>query len=208
MSIADYNDLLVQVSEYTGRDDFTQMFPRAVSFAENKLNRRLRVASMETIVELITDSEGSVALPDDYLEMRELINSDKRILKMAAPEALDDYYGTASATPSRYTIINSTLFVIPATSASFTATYYAKLTPLTVTAPYTTNWLLDEAPQLYLYAVCAEVIGWAIANGREPDMNKLSAVNGLLNQEVNEFNKSDRDKRYSNAIVMPGGVHP
>lgn len=206
MSIADYTDLLVQVSDYTARDDFAQNFPRFVSYAENKLNRRLRVAQMEVIDSIITDTDGAATLPTDYLEMREVLNASGVVLELSPVKALDEYFGPYSGTSARYSIVNNAFFAVPKSSHEFTITYYGKIPALTATN--TTNWMLTDCPMIYLYGVCAEVLGWALATGREADATKLAAMNGMLNSEVEQLMAADHSARYSNARVLMSGVNP
>jgi hypothetical protein len=177
-----------------------------VSYAENKLNRRLRVASMEVIDSIITDTDGAATLPTDYMEMREVLNSSGQPIQHAAVRPLDEYFGPYSGTTHRYTIINTTLYAIPKSSHEFTITYYGKIPGLTTTN--TSNWLLAQCPMIYLYAVCAEVIGWAIATGREAEPAKLQAMSQMLNSEVEQFQYADHSARYSNSKIFFSGVNP
>ena len=206
MSIADYSDLFAQVSDYTGRTDFGQVFPRLVSFAETTFNRRLRVSGMETIVELITDTQGSVDLPADYLEMRELLDSTGRPLDLYAVRALDEHYQTMPGSLVGYSIVGGKLFVIPENSQSLTATYYAKVPALT--PANTTNWLLEDAPLVYHYALIAHVLAWAVASGREADAGRAQAAATIAANELDAFQTEDNLKRYSNGRVLIGGVCP
>lgn len=205
MSIADYSDLLMQVSEYTGRDDFGHVFPRLVSFAENKMNRALRVGGMETSASLTTSSSGNVALPTGFLEMREVKDSAGRILDAVTPAAGDYIHGPYAGSTINWYVKGSTFYTVPYSEATFTILYYTKITPLTAAA--TTNWLLADAPMVYLYGVAAEVVGWAIAQGKE-DVSKLSGYAQLLQGEIDAYQMQDRSKRYSNVRVVNRGLNP
>lgn len=206
MSIADYSDLLMQVSEYTGRDDFGHMFPRLVSYAENKLNRVLRVGGMETSTTLTTSSSGNVSLPAGFLEMRQVKDSTGCTLDAVTPAAGDYIHGPYAGTTVNWYVKGSTFYTVPYSEATFSVVYFTKITPLTAAA--TTNWLLTDAPLVYLYAVCAEVIGWAIATGKEADTAKLSGFAQMLQGEIDAYQMQDRSKRYSNVRVINRGVNP
>jgi hypothetical protein len=207
MSIADYTDLLVQTSEYTGRDDFAHMFPRFVKFAENKLNRVLRVGSMEVIDTFTTAANGEVALPADFLEMREFLDPNGYPIELTSMPAANWQYGAFDGgTATTYYIIGSSLYVLPQQGGDFTATYYSKIPALTPAA--SSNWLLEEAPLIYLYAVIAETIGWAVAAGKETDVGKAKAASDMLAFEVSQFQRSDLNKRYANAKMTTRGVNP
>lgn len=207
MSIADYSDLVGSVTEYSGRDDFAHMIPRFISFLENKLNRRLRVGPMEQIATLQTDTSGAADLPADYLEMREFVNSVGKPLEARPITALDDTYRFMSGTPMGYAIIGSVLYVIPVAEAEFLMTYYEKIPALTVTN--TTNWLLTNHPQIYLYGVLGELHGWAAASGRDPEgMAKAMAASELMNSEIAGLESADMSSRYSNMRMFSRGVNP
>ena len=224
MSIADYSDLLIAVGEYTGRDDFTHMYPRFVSFAENKLNRRLRVGGMETYATLICAEEGYATLPTDYLEMREVKTTAGSVLESLSLPGADAKFGPHIGTPCAYVVIGNRFYPKPTPVAppgwdegdwdaaawdaanTYYAWYYAKLPGLS--ASNTTNWLLTDLPMSYLYAVAAEVIGWAISSGRGEDAGKLQVVNGLLDDEIKSYAALDKQKRYGNIRFMVRGVTP
>ncbi len=207
MSIADYSDLVGAVTEYSGRDDFAHMIPRFVSFLENKLNRRLRVGDMELSDTVTTDTDGKVALPADYLEMRELVNATGKPLESRPLIALDDTFRFRSGTPEGYAVIGTTLYVAPITAAEFLITYYQKIPALTVTN--TSNWLLADHPNVYLYGLLAEVHGWAAASGRDPEgATKAAAAAQMMGTELDALESLDRSQRYSNSRMMLRGVTP
>lgn len=206
MSIADYSDLLVQVAEYTGRDDFGHQFPRLVSFAENKLNRVLRVGGMETSTTLTTSSSGNVALPAGFLEMREVKNSSGVVIDATVPRAGDELFGPYAGTTALYYIKGGTFYSIPYSEHTFSIVYYTKITALTPTN--TTNWLLTDAPLIYLYGVCAEVAGWALATGRDAETTRVQGFAQMLQTEIEAYQGQDRDKRFANARIIVRGANP
>lgn len=206
MSIADYSDLLVQVADYTGRDDFGHVFPRLVSFTEIKLNRVLRVGGMETSTTLTTNSSGNVALPAGFLEMRQVKNSSGTVLDAVTPTAGDFIHGPYAGTTVNWYVKGGTFYTVPYSEATFSVVYYTKITSLSPTN--TTNWLLTDAPLLYLYGVSAEVMGWAIAQGRETDTAKLSGFAQMLQSEIDAYQAQDAAKRFSNVRVVSRGVNP
>lgn len=206
MSIADYSDLMLMAGEYSGRSDTGYMFPRFVGFAETKLNRRLRVRGMETEGTLTTDANGDVALPSGYLEMRRVTDARGMPLELVTPIVGAETHGPYAGTPAGYYIIGSTLTVVPYAVAVLGVIYYTKITPLTATN--TTNWLLSDAPLIYLYSVTAEILGWALATGRETEPGKMTAINTALEAEINAYQSLDESRRYSNARVRQRGVIP
>lgn len=206
MTISDYTDLLVTCSEYSGRDDFTHMFPRFVSFAESKLNKALRVADMEKIVVLTTNTDGEAALPPDYQEIREVLTPSRKPIELMSITAIDDLYRLGGGVPSAYTIIGRTFYAVPLAAQEFYVTYYAMIPPLTPANP--TNWLLEDGPLIYLYGVLAEIEGWAMATGKTSDRARRDAASEMMAGELDAFKILDERRRWSNARVMVRGTTP
>jgi hypothetical protein len=206
MTISDYTDLLVTCSEYSGRDDFAHMFPRFVAFAESKLNKAMRVADMEKIVVITTNTAGEAALPPDYQEIREVLTPSGRPIELIAVTSLDDFYRLRGGVPSAYAIIGRTFYAIPQAAQEFALTYYAMILPLSPANP--TNWLLEDGPLVYLYAVMAEIEGWAMATGKTSDRARLSAASEMLASELDAFKILDERRRWGNARVMVRGATP
>lgn len=228
MSIVDYSDLLIAVGEYTGRDDFTHLFPRFVSAAEGKLSRRLRVAGMETEAEITAYDAGAdigkADLPTDYLEMRMVRTASGSVLEALSAPGARAYYGPFAGVVRGYYIENGLFVPLPFPTndegwdigdwdeaewdaiATFTINYYAAIPALSATNE--SNWLLASQPMTYLYATMAEVLIWAVASGRETDAGKVAAVNALLDTEINAIQHLDGQKRYSNLKFMTRGLTP
>lgn len=206
-AINDYSDLLAQVAEYTGRDDFAYMFPRFVSYAEAKLNRQLRIADQETTVSLTTDASGAVALPANYQEARIVYDARGIELKLATPASMLSRYGiTGGGTPSFYTISGRSLKTAPPAATTITMVYYAALPPLVAGG---SNWLLLKYPTVYLYAVSAELYGWLAATNRDAAApTKASSTQQMLSEEIGNIIADDTASRWSNSQVVIGGITP
>lgn len=188
----DYTDLQISVSEYTGRTDVANVFDRLTQMAEAKLNRLLRVAGMEAETQLTTDVNGDATLPTDYVEMREVKDARGCILKSQSLPALTRAYGNRGGTPSNYAIVGTTFTVRPIAEGTFDITYYQEIPSLTSNA---TNWLLSSAPDVYLYALAAEVA----AQGQNPE--GIAAAEALLNPAVRQLQINDGRARFGNASL-------
>ncbi len=199
MAFTDYTDLLIGVSDYTGRDDVAHLFGRFTALAETKLNRRLRVADMDEEISLTTDANGDATLPTDYIEAREVKDSNGRILRQASINALTRLYGNRSGTPTEFAIVGSVLMVKPTIAATFDMIYYEKIPSLETNG---TNWLLTRAPDIYLYATALEVSAWA------RDAEGVSGARTLLDQSVSSLIVDDERARWSLGRVKLTGVNP
>ncbi|MDK1489689.1 hypothetical protein QN219_06405 [Sinorhizobium sp. 7-81] len=197
MTISDYASLLVDAGDYSGRDDIAHLFPRFLVMAELKLDRVMRVADMEkTATVPLTEGEGG--LPADFLEARQVLAGDGRALRalplqeLGSHETGDPRLGYAS--------IGNAIKVRPKGAEDIHLTYYAKIPPLTAEAP--SNWLIEKAPDVYLYALVEEVAIW------ERDAAKAGAAEALKRQAMAGLGLADERLRWGNAEIVIGGLTP
>ncbi|MGK9199371.1 phage adaptor protein [Sinorhizobium meliloti] len=199
MTISDYASLLVDAGEYAGREDIAHNFPRFLGLAELKLNRGLRVADMEVTDEIaLIDGEGT--LPADLLEAREVRNASGIPIRAVSLQQLTNSYVDRSGTLAGYAIVGSTIKVRPVSDNELTVTYYARIPALTPSNP--TNWLLEKAADVYLYALVTEIAIW------ERDAAKAQAGQQLLALALSGLTVEDERTRWGNAKMVVGGVTP
>ncbi|MDK1377097.1 MULTISPECIES: hypothetical protein [unclassified Sinorhizobium] len=204
MTISDYASLMVDAGEYAGRDDFAHVYPRLLGLAELKLNRGLRVADMEVTDEIaLIDGEGS--LPSDFLEAREVKNASGIPIRAISLQQLTDSYMDRSGIPAGYAIVGSTIKVRPVSDQDLTVTYYGKIPALTPSYP--TNWLLQKAADVYLYALVTEIAIWEVGKG-EGSADKVQAAQQLMTLAISGLTIGDERTRWGNAQVIVGGPTP
>ncbi|PDT39813.1 MULTISPECIES: phage adaptor protein [Sinorhizobium] len=199
MTIPDYAALLIDAGEYSGYADISHVFPRLLGLAELKLNRGLRVAGMEDTA-MVTLTEGDGTLPTDFLEAREVKNASGIPIRAVSLEQLTNSYMDRSGTPAGYAIVGSTIKVRPSADQDISVTYYSRIPALTVTDP--TNWLLEKAPDVYLFALVNEIAIW------KKDVEGATAAQQLLALAINGLRIEDERTRWGNAQVVVGGVTP
>lgn len=198
-AITDYGSLLVDAGEYSGRNDIAHLFPRFVGLAEAKMNRVLRIADMEkSDTVALTDGDG--ALPVDFLEAREVLTPDGFTIGAWSLQALTDRYRNRGGYPQGYAVVGSTIMARPTTSGNLTITYYAKIPTLSIANP--TNWLLEKAPDAYLYALVEEIAIWA------KDADSAGAARQLKEMAMAGLTLADNRARWGNGQVTLSGVTP
>jgi hypothetical protein len=137
-----------------------------ITLCEADLRRRLRHHKMLTRSTSIIDSR-TIAVPTDWLETRRLAlispTTSARTLQMASVDELMDrriQWADQSGTPELYAHVGEEFEVWPQPDAEYTAEilYYADFESLS--ALVSTNWILEQAPDVYLYGslVMAETI--------------------------------------------------
>jgi len=175
MALNSYSALTDSVSNWLDRTDLTSVVPDFVTMAEAGFQRMIRNRKMLVRVNATVDSQYS-SLPADFLEMKAIsLQTDPIIsLEYKTPQGIDELgssYRTA-AEPRYYTIINDYIEVLPAPDVSYTVEmlYYQKIPAL---ASATTNWLLEDAPDLYLYGTLRQASPYLHEDERLPVWENL-----------------------------------
>lgn len=170
MALNNYDTLLSAVANWTARGDLTSRIPEGIVLTEAKMNRELRTVDQETKSATFTISVEYVAVPTDFLQVKTwYLNSPRQPLIQEKDDVMTAVYGANTGTPERYSILGGNFRVGPTPSPAVVSTlvYAAKIPPLTVTA--STNWVILNHPDLYLYGVNAEMSAFAHA----PDKAKM-----------------------------------
>lgn len=147
-----YTQLKADIADYLHRTDLTEKTPLFISLAESSLFRSLDVKELETTDEGTTDDDYA-SLPSDFGAL------SKITINLGGRETTLDYLPGAdqSATPypAHYAYENGQIRIYGAGSGVDYKLYYtAKLLPLSDTMR--SNWLLQNAADLYLYAGALE----------------------------------------------------
>jgi hypothetical protein len=194
-ALADYLDLRFAVGDHVGNRGLSDVMPRLVQTAENFLNNELRCRQQVTYATL-TFANGSSPLPADFLEMITVFdgfNNPMRASQLADQRRIGSMY-------SKYSIDGSNIY-INGYSGDRDIQYYAKLVTLTA-GPTTSNWLLAEAPDVYLYAVGLEAAKFL------KDVDLVQATKTLLDSALSELRTGDERARWANSVVRVQGCNP
>ncbi len=160
MAISNYSELNTAVANWLDRDDLTDRIPEFIALAEARFNRLLRIRAMETKQTASTVADQrNLALPTNFIQMRNLqINtSPVTSLEYVTPEMYDRLYGGSdTGTPKAYTILADEIQLgpIPASVQTIEMLFYKKFDALTSSA--STNWMITNAPDVYLYGCLLE----------------------------------------------------
>jgi hypothetical protein len=167
-----YATLQTAVANWIDRDDLTDRIPEFISLAEARFNRTLRLRSMETKqTASTTAAQRNYNLPTNYIQMRNFqVNTDPiTTLSYVTPEIYDRLWGgSTSGTPKFYTILANEISLgpIPASVMTIEMLFYKRFDYLSNTA--TTNWLLTNAPDIYLYGSMLEAEPFIMNDERVP----------------------------------------
>ena len=199
MTIATYGELKAAVSTWAidSTAAFTAQIPQFITFAENRIawgsdmplaSEPVRVRDQEKTLDLtVTDGEGT--LPGDFLEAERLYweHSIPWELKYVSRRAFHTTLEaqTIGGLPSTYTIEGDRLLVNPVSSGTAKLLYSARYPAFVDDAD--TNWLLQNAPGVYLEAALVEAFGFKRdTNAQAEHLQKyVSAADGVTTHQRN-----------------------
>ncbi|MBN7755487.1 hypothetical protein JYP46_01505 [Nitratireductor aquimarinus] len=192
---ADYLDLRFAVTDLVGNRSISDVMPRLVQMAETKLNQKLRCRQQITDATL-TFTDGVAPLPTGFLEMLHVFDHSGH------PMRATDIARTVSsrAQNSRYAI-NGSSVLIDGYSGDRDCRYFTALPTLTSSSS-ASNWLLEDAPDVYLYAVGVE----AAKHLRDAELAMTTGA--LLEQAMDALKVDDDRARWANATVFVQGNTP
>ena len=195
MAINSYSTLKTAVSNWLDRDDLTDRLPEFISLAESTFNRVLRIRAMETTVSDTTPSGSKEdALPTGYLQMREIHLTTSPVASLAyiTPEIMYRIRaGSTSGKPNAYTIVGDNILFGPTPDDAYTysITYYKSFDALSDSTA--TNWLILNAPDLYLYGTLLQAEPFLMNDERVPLWERG------MRQVINDLQQQDDRDRHS-----------
>jgi len=156
MAITNYINLQTTIADFLNRDDLTSVIPVFIQLAEAQMNRDIRHWEMET------RSSGQQSAGDQYMQIPadwvETIRfhvtgngtSPIDLISRAAMQDRRAGYEDQTGIPRYYCHADSQfeLYPTPADDTDLELLYLAKIPDL---ATNSTNWLLEDAPDVYLY---------------------------------------------------------
>lgn len=195
MSISNYAELQLAVANHTHRSDLTAVIPDFIQFAETRIfngsedpqfeSSPLRVRAMQNRDAGTVGALGAVAFPTGYIEtIRFAITSGSCTRNLEYRSPVDSAKYEVSGSPSRYTVMNNSIYVGPYEGSSYSHDYYKRFDALTTTD---TNWLLTNAPNVYLYAALMEAYLYMNNEKRAAPYYRLfaAAINAVQDVDMN-----------------------
>ena len=148
-----FTSLKTEVANYLHRTDLTAQIPLFIELAEAYLFRELRIKEMQISVSGTTVG-GYATLPAGFGSVARLTvtyaGREQSLDYMASPDA-----SVVGSGAEGYSLENNKLRIWGAsTGQAYTLYYIPAIVNLSPTVA--TNWLLDNAPELYLDASCLQ----------------------------------------------------
>lgn len=147
-----YGTLQVDVADYLHRSDLTAKMPSFIVLAEAALFREFEPKDLATSVTGTTTGEYAT-LPTDFSSVQRItatVGDAEYNLDYRSPD-----YSTTLTYPNSYALESNQIRIFGASTGQAYKLYYiAALSALSDTN--TTNWLLTNSPDLYMYATALE----------------------------------------------------
>jgi len=192
VALANYTDLKASVADFLNRSDLTSVIPDFITMAEADLNRTLRVREMSIRTRAPIDSQY-VKLPADFLGMRniDLLTDPVTPMTYKNLQNLDIHrVGDATGKPIYYSIVQNNIEFAPVPDGTYTIeiVYYQKVPTL---SSNTTNWLLDNHPDAYLYGTLQHSAPYLQSDER------VGVWAGKYQQVIEQITTSDEKAKFS-----------
>lgn len=155
MAITTYSELQSAIADFLNREDLTSAIPTFISLAEADMQRKVRHWRMEARANASIDTQFS-AVPADWVETTRFYITDSQtspldLISMAEMVQRRQQTENTSGRPRYYAMAGGQFEVFPTPDGTYTAEllYFSKIPALSVSN--TTNWLLTDSPDAYLY---------------------------------------------------------
>lgn len=195
MAITNYSELKTAIADFLNRDDLTAVIPTFIDMAEATLNRDVRHWRMEQRATAELDNQY-LDLPSDWIETLELVVLDTipYPLNLVSRDQQQDNrfkHGDIAGKPVSYVHSAGSIEVRPTPDATYDVEllYYQEIPALSDSN--TTNWLLTNAPDVYLYACLMETAIYL------RDDERIAAFSAMYQSKLAALNASSKKASFS-----------
>ena len=207
MAIGTFAQLKTATANWLDRSDLTSRIPEFITLAEARFNRVLRIRDMEVVSTSISTVAGTreYSLPTRFVQMKEfhLTTDPLTPLSYITPEMMTRMQaGSSKSKPQVFTIIADNVRLGPNPDAVYTTSmlYYQAFAALSDAA--TTNDMLTNNPDVYLYGTLLEAEPFIMNDERVPLW--LAAFEKAVGDIQNQDNK-DRHSGSQLRVMNTGG---
>lgn len=188
--ISNYTDLQAAIVDLLNRPDLQNQPQTWIQLAEAQMNRTIRSRWMLSRSQAFSITDEYVSLPNDYVGIKSFIvtsTTPAQPLIYRTPEALDILAAERwswSDTPIDFTVLGSEFRFSPVPGGTYTAqlTYYQRIPAL---ASNSTNWLLTNHPDAYLYGAALQALPYL------SDDDRAVGWGAIYGQIINDINSND-----------------
>ena len=197
MAITNYTTLQTEIANFLNRDDLTSVIPTFIQLAEAQMNREIRHWKMEQRSSgQQSPGDQYMQIPTDWLETIRLHVTDQgtSAITMTSRAAMADIRAKNEnvSTKTTYYYCHADgqfeLYPTPADTLNVELLYYQKIPDL---ATNSTNWLLTDAPDVYLYGALLHSAPYLAEDAR------VAVWAQMYSAAVQNINSASEQARYS-----------
>jgi hypothetical protein len=192
--IATYAELQTAIADFLNREDLTSVIPTFIRLAEARMDRDLRHWRQEQRSNADLDAQYS-ALPPDFLQpirLQILAGPSGEVAPISTAQMLQLRGDRADLVgrPTNYAITGGSIELYPTPDDTYASSlvYYGRTPALSVSN--TTNWLLTEAPDAYLYGSLVHAAPYL------KDDARLAVWESMFKLSLDTLNSSSEDAKY------------
>lgn len=198
MSLDNYTNLKAAIADHLNRADLTTQIVDFITIAEARMNRELRLQSMESLETLTTVAgTATVALPTRYRAAKWMYvdGSPKQSLSyMPGEQMFMTYGGSENGKPLAFTRQSGNFRFAPTPDAAYTIYALCIKAFQNLSGSVATNGLLDYAPDIYLYS------SLSAAKKYIKDEKEWLAYEEKYKGIRDSLNLEDKEQRYSGSV--------
>jgi hypothetical protein len=194
MAFTNYSSFVTVVENYLARTDLSSQIPDFIQLAQTRMSRDLRTEKMLKVATApITAGDGTVAVPSDMLEVREIHIQGNPVVRVAyqSPDLFfKDGLTTTSGISVFFTMLGSEFQFAPVPNGSQTVQilYYAQPTFISTTTA--SNLYLANYPDALLYSTLAEAEPYLLNDAR------IQTWSALYDRAIANIKTSDLGQTY------------
>lgn len=192
MGLNSYAALQASIGDFLNREDLTTVIPDFITLAEAQIQRDVEHWRMEKRAE-VTLTDRYTALPADFVKPIRLYvtGANRHLVPITQGEMQDKRYnsGDVAGTERFYSITAGEVEIFPSPSSGTLEMYYVGKIPALSDAN-TSNWLLDEAPGVYLYGALSQTAPYL------KDDERLIVWSTLYTNAVNALNQASMNAKW------------
>ena len=196
MALNTFTALKASIADFLNRDDLTAVIPDFISLAEAQINRDVRHWKMEA------RSSGQQSSGDEYMQIPadwvetirlHLTGTGTTVVNLVSRDSMADKRAgqeDTAGTPIMYTHADGQfqLYPTPSTDTDFELLYFQKIPSLISNSD---NWLLLEAPDVYLYGALLHSAPYLVEDQR------IAVWAQMYSAAVQRLNEVSEDARFS-----------
>lgn len=185
----DFAELVVTAAEISGDVNAANYAASLVGIAEKKLSRRIKVRQSIDTVNVTTDAEGFCALPRGFIDIVHIFENKKEMFPVPLRSILEN-------SRKGYAIVGDRIRSSYG-DRSHEITFYKELPSLSEEG---CNWLLEQAPDIYLQSLLLELA----VKARE--IETAAITQAYLDRLITEFVSVSRTSATN--VKTAGGCRP